>query len=106
MDELLLSAIVGIIIATLDTTPMVIMKLPRHSTLASFVHFFVATIIILNSDIPHIPWWLEGGIVGLALMTPMLIHVGHTDKKPLPIITLNAILLGTIAGVVGHYWVN
>ena len=54
-------------------------------------------------DIPHIPWWLEGGVVGLALTIPMLIQVGHSDKKSLPIITFNAILLGTLVGLAGHY---
>ena len=104
MDKLLFSIIVGVAIAILDIIPMVVMKLPRYSTIASFVHFFVATIVILHLDIPHIPWWLEGGIVGLALMTPLLIHVGHTDRKPLPRIAFNAIFFGTIASVIGHYF--
>ncbi len=81
------------------------MKLPKHSTIASFVHFVVATVIIINLDIPCIPWWIEGGIVGLAMMTPMLIHVGQSDKKPIPIIAFNAVLFGTIAGAIGHYWI-
>jgi hypothetical protein len=34
----------------------------------------------------------------------MLIHVGATDKKPLPIITVNAIVLGTLIGLAGHYF--
>ena len=58
---------------------------------------------IFNVDIPHILWWLEGGVVGLALTIPMLIQVGHSDKKSLPIIAFNAILLGTLVGLAGHY---
>ena len=81
MDKLIFSAIIGLIAGVIDIIPM----------------------IMLNVDIPHIPWWLEGGVVGLALTIPMLIQVGHSDKKSLPIIAFNAILLGTLVGLAGHY---
>lgn len=103
MDKLLFSVIIGAIIGVLDIIPMIIMKLPRHSTIASFFHFFFVSIVILNIDIPHIPWWLAGGGIGFALMIPMLIHVGHSDKKPLPIIAFNAVFFGTMTGIIGHY---
>lgn len=83
---------------------MIILKLPRYTTIASFFHFFFVSIIIINVDIPHIYWWLEGGIIGLALMTPMLIHVGQNNKKAIPIITSNAIIFGTLVGIIGHYY--
>lgn len=103
MNSLLFSVIIGVIIGVVDVIPMMIQKLPRYSIIASFFHFFFVSIVILNINIPHIVWWLEGGIIGLSLMIPMLIHVGHLDKKPLPIITLNSILLGTIVSLLGHY---
>lgn len=103
MDKLMYSVIIGLIAGIMDIIPMIIQKLPRYSTIASFLHFFFVSIVILNVDIPHIVWWLKGGVVGLALMLPMLIHVGHSDTKPLPIITFNAILLGTLVGIAGHY---
>lgn len=103
MDKLTLSVIIGLVAGIIDIIPMIIQKLPRYSTIASFFHFFFVSIVILNVDIPHIAWWLEGGMIGLALMIPMLIHVGHSDKKPLPIITFNAILLGTLVGIIGYY---
>ena len=104
MDTLFFSILLGIVLGAIDIVPMIIKKLPRYSITASFVHFLVATVLIVHVDIPHIIWWLEGGIIGFALMIPMLIHVGHTDKKPLPIIAANAILFGTIAGIVSHYY--
>lgn len=103
MDKLLFSVIIGLVVGIIDIIPMIIMKLPRYSTIASFFHFFFVSIVILNVDIPYIPWWLEGGIVGLVLMIPMLIHVGHSDKKPLPIIAFNAVFFGTLVGIAGHY---
>jgi hypothetical protein len=36
-------------------------------------------------------------------MVPVLIHVGHTNKKPLPIITANTIIIGTLIGIAGHF---
>jgi len=103
MDRFLLSIIIGLIIGVIDILPMVIKKLPKYSNIAAFIHYFFVTIVIINIDLPYIPWWLEGGLIGLVLMTPMLIHVGHTDKKPLPIITANAVILGSIAGIISHF---
>ena len=103
MDSLLLSAVAGVVIGIVDIIPMIRLKLPRHTIIASFIHFFVVTVIIFHVAIPFLPWWLKGGLVGLALMLPMLVHVGHDDKKPLPIITANAIVLGSAAGIAAHY---
>ncbi|MDR1200153.1 MAG: hypothetical protein LBL58_00800 [Tannerellaceae bacterium] len=103
MDVLLLSVIIGIVAGIIDIIPMIIQKLPKYSTIAAFVYFFFISIIIVNIDLPHIPWWLEGGFISFALMIPILIHVGHTDKKPLPIITVNAIIIGTFIGIAGHF---
>jgi len=82
---------------------MLIKKIPTYSTAAAFIHHFFVTIVIVNVDIPYVPWWLKGGVLGIALMLPMLIHVGHTDKKPLPIIAINATILGSVAGIVSHF---
>lgn len=103
MDKLIFSVIVGLVAGTIDIIPMIIKKLPRHSTLSAFFHYFFVAIIILNVDIPHVTWWLQGGIVSLALIIPMLILIENSDKKSLPIITFNAIILGTLIGLAGHY---
>lgn len=103
MNHLLFSMLVGLFIGIIDIIPMVIRKMPRYSIVAAFFHFFFVSIVILNIDIPSIAWWMEGGIVGFALMLPMLIHVGHFDKKPLPIIACNSILFGILVSIIGHY---
>jgi len=81
MDKLSLSVLLGLIIGIIDIVPMIIKRIPTYSTVSSFIHFFVATIVIINIEIPQLPWWLKGGVLGFLLMLPMLIHVGHTDKK-------------------------
>ena len=59
MDKLLFSAIIGLVAGVIDIIPMVMQKLPRYSIVSAFFHYFFVSIIILNVDIPHIPWWLE-----------------------------------------------
>lgn len=103
MDKLSFSILLGVIIGFIDIIPMLIKRLPRYSTVAAFVHFIVATIVIVNIDIPQLPWWLEGGVLGFALMLPMLIHVGYTDKKALPIIAMNAVVLGSVAEIAAYF---
>jgi len=103
MNQLLLSGLLGLLIGIIDVIPMIIKRLPTYSVIAAFIHYFVATVVIVNIDIPLLPWWLEGGVLGLALMLPMLIHVGHTDKKPLPVITANAVVLGSIAEIAAYF---
>lgn len=103
MDKLTLSILLGLAIGVVDIIPMIIKKMPKYSTVSAFIHYFIATIVIINIDIPWLPWWLKGGIVGLALTLPMLIQVGHDDKKALPPMTINAVVLGSIVGIVSHF---
>lgn len=103
MDKLVFSVIVGLVAGAIDIIPMIIQKLPRHSTVSAFFHHLFVSIIILNVNIPHIVWWLEGGVIGLALAIPMLIQIGNSDRKSLPIIALNAVILGTLVSLAGHY---
>lgn len=103
MNTLLVSSIAGVVIGGIDIAPMIRLKLPRYTIIASFIHFFVATVVIFHTRLPYLPWWLQGGVLGFALMLPMLIHVGHEDTKPLPIITANAVVLGTAVGILARY---
>jgi formate-dependent nitrite reductase membrane component NrfD len=103
MDKLSLSILLGLAIGIIDIIPMIIKKLPKYSTVSAFIHYFIATIIIANISIPQLTWWIEGGVLGFLLILPMLIHVGHTDKNPLPVITINAIVLGSVVEIVSHF---
>lgn len=103
MNTLLLSIVIGLIAGIADIIPMIVQKLPRYSIVAAFLYFFFISIIIVNIDLPYIPWWMEGGLISFALMIPILIHVGATDKNPLPIIAINSVVLGTLIGITGYY---
>lgn len=93
---------IGLVAGVTDIVPMIAQKLPAHSTVSAFLHYFFVSIVIVNMDLPYIPWCIEGGVVGLALTIPMLIQVGHADRKPLPVIAANAVVLGTLVGIAGH----
>ena len=41
-----------------DIVPMIAQKLPAHSTVSVFLHYFFVSIVIVNMDLPHIPWWI------------------------------------------------
>lgn len=106
MNALLVSIVIGLLIGLINIVPMVLKKLPSYTTAASFVHYFFTSIVIAHVHIPYLPWWLKGGVLGLALMIPMLIHVGHSDKKPLPIIAANSVIFGSMAGIASHYFMS
>lgn len=103
MNTLLLSAIIGLIIGIIDIVPMIIQKLPRHSTISAFLFYFFITIVIFHIDIPYLSWWLEGALISIAMMSPVLILIGATDKKPLPIITINAVVLGILISIAKYF---
>jgi len=103
MNTLFLSIVVGLIIGIIDIIPMIVQKLPRYSIIAAFLFFFFISIIIFHIDLLYIVWWLEGALISIAMISPVLIHVGATDKKPIPIIIVNTIILGTLIGVAKYY---
>ena len=105
MNTLLLSAIIGIVAGMIDIIPMVIQKLDKRATISAFLQYFFVSIIIVNIDLPHIVWWLQGGLISVALSLPVVVIVSTQDKKAVPIILTMAAILGTLIGIAGHYLV-
>lgn len=103
MNTLLLSVIIGLIAGLIDVAPMLAKKLNKYACWSAFLQYFFVSIIIINIDLPHVPWWLEGGIISLAMAIPIAIIIAMSDKKSIPIILINAIALGTLIGITGHY---
>jgi len=103
MDSLLLSAIIGIAAGTIDIIPMIIQKLDKRATISAFLQYFFLSIIIVNIDLPHIAWWLQGGLISVALSLPVVVLVASNDKKAVPIILTMAAVLGTLIGMAGYY---
>ena len=104
MNTLLLSAIIGVIAGIIDITPMLIQKLDKRATISAFLQYFFVSIIIVNIDLPHIVWWLQGGLISVALTLPVVAL--FTDKKAVPIILTMAAILGTLIGIAGHFLIK
>ena len=105
MDKLFLSVIIGLVAGIIDIIPMVIQKLDKRASISAFLQYFFVSIIIVNIDLPHIAWWLQGGLISVALALPVVVIVSTQDKKSVPIILTMALILGTLIGVAGHYLV-
>jgi hypothetical protein len=103
MDTLLLSAIIGLVAGTIDIVPMVIQKLDKRATISAFLQYFFVSIIIVNINLPHIVWWLQGGLISVAFALPVVVLVSSQDKKAVPIILTMAAILGTLIGIAGHF---
>jgi hypothetical protein len=103
MDTLLLSVIIGIVAGIIDIIPMVLQKLEKQATISAFLQYFFVSIIIVNIDLPHIVWWLQGGLISVALSLPVVVIVSMNDKKAVPIIVGIAAILGTLIGMAGHF---
>jgi len=106
MNTLLLSVLIGIVAGIIDIIPMLIQKLDKRATISAFLQYFFVSIIIVNIDLPHIIWWLQGGMISVALSLPVVVLVAAQDKKAVPIILTMAAILGTLIGIAGHYLGN
>ena len=106
MDPLLLSVIIGIVAGTIDIIPMIVQKLEKRATISAFLQYFFVSIIIVNIDLPHIAWWLQGGLISLALALPVVVLFTAEERKAVPIVLTMAAILGTLIGIAGHFLVK
>jgi len=95
--------LIGIVAGVIDIIPMILQKLEKRATISAFLQYFFVSIVIVNIDLPGIVWWVQGGLVSLALAIPVIIIVSGNDRKTIPIISSMAIILGTLIGIAGHY---
>ena len=103
MDTLLLSVIIGVVAGTIDIVPMVVQRLDWRASASAFLQYFFVSVMIVHIDLPHVVWWLQGGLISVAMALPVVMLVAMTDKKAVPIILTMAAVLGTLIGVAGHY---
>jgi hypothetical protein len=103
MKTLLISIAIGIAAGIIDIVPMLLQKMDKRAIVSAFLQYFFVSIIIVNIHLPGIPWWLQGGIISLALACPILVIVSGADKKAVPVIAIMSVVLGTLIGIAGHY---
>jgi len=103
MNTLLISCAIGIAAGIIDIIPMFAKRMERRAILSAFLQYFFVSIVIVHIDIPVTPWWIEGGLVSLALATPIAIIVAGEDRKAAPVIAAMSVILGTLIGIAGHF---
>jgi hypothetical protein len=102
MRVLCISMAIGVVAGMIDIIPMWIKRLERKAVLSAFLQYFFLSIVIVNMHLPGIVWWLQGSIVALCLTLPVLIIVSDADRKSVPIIAVNSVVLGALIGLAGH----
>ncbi len=101
MNTILISIAIGIAAGLLDILPMVLQKQEKSAIISAFLQYFFVAIIIVNINLFNLHWWLQGGLIALALALPVVVIVAEKDKKAAPIICGNAIILGTLISLAG-----
>jgi hypothetical protein len=102
MNTVLISIAIGIAAGLLDILPMVLQKQEKRAIISAFLQYFFVGILIVNTNLFGLPWWLQGGMIALALALPVVVIVAEKDKKAAPIICGMAVVLGTLISVAGH----
>ena len=103
MNVILLSVLIGIVVGAIDALSMILKKLPKRAIVSAFLQYLFVSVIIINIDLPNVVWWIEGGLIALMMAIPIIIIIAETDKKSVPIILANAVVLGTLIALAGHF---
>jgi hypothetical protein len=103
MNTILISIAIGVAAGLIDIFPMILQKQERSALTSAFLQYFFVAIVIVNIDLFGMIWWLQGGLISLALALPIIVIVVGKDRKAVPIIAGMAVILGTLIGIAGHY---
>jgi predicted permease len=102
MKDIVLAIIIGIVAGTIDILPMIKMKQDKNSIVSAFVFYLIVPFMIFGTSLFGMPWWLEGGIITLAMALPIIILVMKEDKKAAAPMIVMSVVLGTAIGITGH----
>lgn len=102
MNTILISIAIGTAAGLLDILPMVLQKQEKRAIISAFLQYFFVGILIVNTNLFGLPWWLQGSLISLALALPVVVIVSEKDRKAAPIICGMAVVLGTLISVAGH----
>lgn len=103
MDHFTLSLIVGAAAGTLDVIPMIAQKLPARSCISAFCTYLFAAVIVFYSNLPYLPWWADGMGVALMMALPVTLTFTGRERRAIPLVLANALLLGFLLSVAERY---
>lgn len=103
--ELLFTILIGIVIGALDALPMFIKKMDKTNCWSAFIQYVVVTFIIFNTTLPqlNINEYVVGPIVSILMCLPIVIMISRNEKKAIPIVLVNSVILGLIISVIKHF---
>lgn len=103
MTHFTLSLAVGAVAGALDVIPMIAQQLAFRSCLSAFCTYLFAAVIVFYSDLPYLPWWADGMAVTLMMALPVVLTFAGKERKAVPMVLLNALLLGFLIGVAERF---
>ena len=67
--------------------------------------YVVVTFIIFNTTLPqlNVSNFLSGPIVSVLMALPMVVMIAKNEKKAVPIVLVNAVVLGLLIAVIKHF---
>ena len=99
MKSYLISLLIGLMAAVVDTVPMILRKMDKYFIISAFFVWVVLGIFIPRIHFVSISF-LNGIIVAVLFVLPMEFLIYKLDPKGLPIVIVTTIVLG---GVVGFF---
>lgn len=103
MDHFTLSLAVGAAAGTLDVIPMIAQKLPARSCISAFCTYLFAAVLVFYGNLPYLPWWADGMGVALMMALPVVLTFTGRERRAIPLILANALLLGFLISVAERF---
>ena len=103
MNHFTLSLAAGAIAGALVVIPMIFQRFSARSCIASFLIYLFAGVILFYGNLPYLPWWADGMAIMLMLQLPTLFALAGKERKTIPLLLLNALLLGFLVSVAERY---
>ena len=97
MLKFIISLGLGLVAACIDIAPMIAKKLDKSFIFSAFSIWVVLGLIIPSTKLIPVSW-LNGAVVALLCILPIVILVTKLDKQAIPIMILSAIILGSLIG--------
>ena len=97
MNSFLISLLIGLIAAVIDTAPMVIRKMDKYAVLSAFFTWIILGIFIPRINLVPIHF-LNGIIVAILFVLPILVLIFKSVPKSVPIVVATTIVLGSGVG--------
>jgi hypothetical protein len=97
VKHFLLSLVIGLIAAVIDTAPMIIRKMDKFFIISAFFTWVILGIFIPKINFVSISF-LNGIIIAILFVLPMAFLIYKLDPKGLPVIIVTTVVLGCAVG--------